>query len=63
MMVGHDGIRTVVVTANSPANGIIKENDIIKTINNQPILDINGFVEASNYLEKGTVKFEIIRFN
>lgn len=61
MMVGHDGIRTVVVTANSPANGIIKENDIIKAMNNQPILDIHGFVEASNYLEKSTIKFEIIR--
>lgn len=61
IMVGHDGVRVVVVAIKSPANGIIKENDIIKSINNQPILDINGFIETSNYLEKGTIKFEIIR--
>ncbi|RZF49686.1 PDZ domain-containing protein [Acinetobacter halotolerans] len=56
-----EGIKAKVISKNSPAFGTILEDDIILKINNNTVRDVSNFVDMSNYLNSGTVEFEILR--
>jgi len=57
------GVKVISVSKGSPADGVIQENDIIQKINNDPTLEVQSFIEASNYIKKGVTILQILRNN
>ncbi|WP_227541504.1 MULTISPECIES: PDZ domain-containing protein [Acinetobacter] len=56
-----EGVKVKVISKKSPAFGEILADDIILKINDIVVRDVSNFVDISNYLNKGTIKFEILR--